>query len=328
VKVVGDLQVTSTEPVDKAISVDLNTTVSFQFAVSLDSTAVYSRGLPVEFFAVSPPDSIVIERAYYSQNYTTLNLDVRHSAATDFLWILTGARSAAGTDLCYPFVLSYSTAPDRGPWTVAGEARAFVEVKRQDCDVFELIPVLFNRPPAKRGYPVAAAVVDTQGGTEWIVSGVRNGTYWPAVLADIDRDGIIEPGAWPLQEWAYYDPDGDRRADSITVADGDETGVVLDILVGLSRDDARVTRASSLVSVYPNPAHLLATIVLETDAPGPTRLDLMDVLGRRVRTLADGYFYPGRHTIPLDASSLPAGVYFIRLRTGDRVDTRSLVVVR
>lgn len=66
------------------------------------------------------------------------------------------------------------------------------------------------------------------------------------------------------------------------------------------------------------------------DAPGYARLQLFDVAGRRVATLAEGAFEPGEHRIPLSAHSrqgkvLPAGVYHARLEVGGRIMSRPVV---
>ena len=66
----------------------------------------------------------------------------------------------------------------------------------------------------------------------------------------------------------------------------------------------------------------------ELTETGPVRIDLYDLLGRRVQTLLDGERPAGRHERAIDASSLPSGVYFYRLTAGDQVRTQRLVVQR
>ncbi|MBT8401863.1 MAG: T9SS type A sorting domain-containing protein [Rhodothermia bacterium] len=80
--------------------------------------------------------------------------------------------------------------------------------------------------------------------------------------------------------------------------------------------------------LYPNPLMEFGVLAIDVGTTTTVTVDLFDVLGRRVQTLSDGFVYPGRHELTLDVSSLPAGVYFFRLRAGDRVETRSLVVAR
>ena len=60
---------------------------------------------------------------------------------------------------------------------------------------------------------------------------------------------------------------------------------------------------------------------------GRVRLEVMDVAGRRVATLAEGEFTAGRHTATLDAGTLAAGVYFARLATEHGGATTRIVVL-
>lgn len=78
--------------------------------------------------------------------------------------------------------------------------------------------------------------------------------------------------------------------------------------------------------VYPNPTASTATIRFQLPVPTDVRLDVFDLLGRRVSTLAHGSFASGEHLIP--SSTLPPGHYVVRLLAGEDVRTLPLVVVR
>jgi alkaline phosphatase len=64
------------------------------------------------------------------------------------------------------------------------------------------------------------------------------------------------------------------------------------------------------------------------DRPGTVECTIHDLLGRRVAVLARGPQEAGMRRVRWDASGAPAGVYFIRLRTGQRTQGCNLVVVR
>ena len=62
-------------------------------------------------------------------------------------------------------------------------------------------------------------------------------------------------------------------------------------------------------------------------------LELFDLLGRQVATLAEGEHPAGAHTVEYDlreagGTPLRAGVYFYRLRAGTFEDQRKLTVLR
>ncbi|MFB6272447.1 MAG: T9SS type A sorting domain-containing protein [Salinibacter sp.] len=83
----------------------------------------------------------------------------------------------------------------------------------------------------------------------------------------------------------------------------------------------------SLKAPYPNPATRRATVeyAVPQQQAGGARLELYDVLGRRVRTVA---VKPGPQTRRLDVSGLASGTYILRLTTGGTQQTRNLTVVR
>ena len=58
------------------------------------------------------------------------------------------------------------------------------------------------------------------------------------------------------------------------------------------------------------------------------RLDLFDVVGRRVRTLLDGVpRLAGDHELRMSTIGLSAGCYFVRLTTGDEARARTVTLL-
>lgn len=80
----------------------------------------------------------------------------------------------------------------------------------------------------------------------------------------------------------------------------------------------------------PSPFRDTAGISVDLPRAGSVRLDVLDIHGRRVRTLLDADMVAGRHRANWDGADehgrgLPAGVYFYDLRTGsDRVTLRTV----
>ncbi|WP_158442641.1 T9SS type A sorting domain-containing protein [Salinibacter ruber] len=79
---------------------------------------------------------------------------------------------------------------------------------------------------------------------------------------------------------------------------------------------------------YPNPAGRRATVEYALPEARKVTLEVYDVLGRRVATLADGKKQAGRHEASLQARKLPSGVYFGRLEAGGQTRTQKITVVR
>ncbi|MEE2658448.1 MAG: PQQ-dependent sugar dehydrogenase [Candidatus Latescibacterota bacterium] len=82
-----------------------------------------------------------------------------------------------------------------------------------------------------------------------------------------------------------------------------------------------------LLQNFPNPSNPETSIPFVLPASTAVRLELFDVLGRRILTLVDGPIGAGTHQFRLDTSALPSSVYFYRLHADGQIFTRKMVVV-
>ena len=76
-----------------------------------------------------------------------------------------------------------------------------------------------------------------------------------------------------------------------------------------------------------------ATLHFSLGTTGPVEIALYDVTGRRLRTLVNGRFEAGVHTLPIGSFASPegqlsSGIYFVRLRTDGVVRTQKFLAVR
>jgi hypothetical protein len=79
---------------------------------------------------------------------------------------------------------------------------------------------------------------------------------------------------------------------------------------------------------YPNPARAQTTIEYAVPDPTSVRLEVYDVLGRRVTTLINEEKDAGWHRTTWNVRSVSSGVYFCRLHVGEETYTRKIVVVQ
>ena len=61
---------------------------------------------------------------------------------------------------------------------------------------------------------------------------------------------------------------------------------------------------------------------------GMVTINIFDVLGRDVKTLVNEFKSQGRYSVSFDASHLSSGVYFYRLRAGNFVSTKKMVLLK
>ncbi len=96
--------------------------------------------------------------------------------------------------------------------------------------------------------------------------------------------------------------------------------------VTTARADEYARPVSSLWTAhYPNPFVGAATITFELPEASHVRLRVYDILGREMAVPVDEWHSAGAHSVRLDASSWPSGVYPYRLEAGNQVATGSLV---
>jgi len=196
--------------------------------------------------------------------------------------------------------------------------------------------------------PVAGAqsltVTSPNGGEAWNVGSVHAVT-WNAANVAVAR---IEWRAGPSDSWQLVaDVDGHLGSYPWSVPVVPTTTAELRVrdawdsspfdiangpftIVGILAADNAAPASFALAPVAPTPLPAGATARIAFDAPraGRVQLELFDIQGHRVRTLADRAFEPGRHSLALDTEGLRAGVYFVRMRAGAFAASRRVLVLR
>jgi len=90
-----------------------------------------------------------------------------------------------------------------------------------------------------------------------------------------------------------------------------------------------IPEAYTLFQNYPNPFNPSTLIRYMLTEPGDVTLKVYNVLGQEVATLINHEEYDaGEYEIFFDASDLPSGVYYYRLRTGSFSDVKKMVLVK
>jgi hypothetical protein len=172
------------------------------------------------------------------------------------------------------------------------------------------------------------AVLNGYGNTLSVLIGKGNGTFAPK------RD--FSTGNLPLA-LAVGDLNGDGRLDvTIANANVNSVSVLLNTggvaYLGVDPPPSGLAATFRLLSPRPNPSRGASEIRFVLPAARAVRLEVFDLGGRRVRTLASGaVLAAGPHAITWDGrdesgARLAGGVFILRAQAGAESSTRKLVL--
>jgi hypothetical protein len=101
----------------------------------------------------------------------------------------------------------------------------------------------------------------------------------------------------------------------------------------VSGNTANTANAALLMQNFPNPFNPQTQIIYILHTDVHVMLDVFNVAGQRVATLVSEHQRSGRKAVHWDGrnwkgNELPSGVYFYRLQTGSRAQTRKMILIR
>ncbi len=191
-----------------------------------------------------------------------------------------------------------------------------------------------SRPLAPVSLPMSAASVG--GGSDLVltwprVEGLPEG--WTATLSDVVTGATVDLSEATQYAFSVVPTAARAGADAALPvaarATARTTRFVLTVgLRGATAGEGDATAVVALGAPAPNPARGDAALTFSLAEAGPSRLSVVDLLGREVLVLAEGDLAAGSHTATVDTQRLAPGVYVVRLTSGLATAARRLVVVR
>ncbi len=111
-----------------------------------------------------------------------------------------------------------------------------------------------------------------------------------------------------------------------------ETGAVIDSMVITSNEEddliSDIPDETSLGQNYPNPFNPTTTIPFSLKEAVNVEITIYNMLGQKVTSLVNEKFAAGNHFATWDASSLASGMYIYRLKAGNVVKTKKLMLIK
>ena len=143
-------------------------------------------------------------------------------------------------------------------------------------------------------------------------------------------DAAVENGITNLTwTWDVWSSDGFEYTPS---SSGERT-ITVDVSEMLGIDGLSLPTAFALHNNYPNPFNPVTNIIYDIPEVTDVTLEIYNVMGQRVRTLAQGSHEPGRYQIVWNATNdfgqgLSSGMYIYRIQAGDFVSVKKLVLMK
>lgn len=172
----------------------------------------------------------------------------------------------------------------------------------------------------------------------------RDGEWFPTIPRRVNWVGErrpvaarIDPGSGRFDLPAEVDEIDIYLVPAVAPADGSviEGTLSLDSLHAVFRprstSEVHATAAiprTARLRTFPNPFNPSTTIQVELPAAAPVRLEIFDLMGRRLAILIDGRVTAGEHEVAWSGEYAPSGVYVARLTTPNERITNRLVLVR
>ena len=79
---------------------------------------------------------------------------------------------------------------------------------------------------------------------------------------------------------------------------------------------------------YPNPFNPSTTISYQLSNISQVKIEILDIVGKKVAVLIDQKQQPGYYSINFDGSNLANGIYFYRIHTGTYSDIKKMVLMK
>jgi hypothetical protein len=79
---------------------------------------------------------------------------------------------------------------------------------------------------------------------------------------------------------------------------------------------------------YPNPFNPSTTINFSVETLSNVSLRIFDILGKETAVLINEQKVPGTYSVTFDATNLSGGVYFYQLESGNKIQTKNMLLIK
>ena len=151
-------------------------------------------------------------------------------------------------------------------------------------------------------------------------------------------DEVHYSNGWPFSSGVsmeIHDPFNDNAlienwfSSNMSYGDGDTGSPGIPFDGTLETEEILLSPSNfDLVSLYPNPFNPEVTIQVNVREPGELNIDIFNLSGRRVKTLANSTIGVGSYSFKWDSSNNSSGMYFFKLTIGETVMIKKALLLK
>ncbi|MEX0608752.1 MAG: S8 family serine peptidase [Balneolaceae bacterium] len=114
----------------------------------------------------------------------------------------------------------------------------------------------------------------------------------------------------------------------IVSANDQESRFIISVSTEVYQDEKELPKWYSLQQNYPNPFNPSTAISFDLPESHEVKLNVFDLLGRKVAQLVNETKEAGKHTVYFDASNLSSGVYIYRIEAGAFIQNQKMMLIK
>jgi hypothetical protein len=118
-------------------------------------------------------------------------------------------------------------------------------------------------------------------------------------------------------------PGINQRQEDHGVVDNTIVHLAVNTVVGINEAPANIV---GVEQINPNPASTTANVIVNIDKPSVVEMSLVNMLGQVVYSNSMNLSYAGIHQLRIDVSSYDSGIYFVKVKAGNDVVAKKLMI--
>ncbi len=147
-------------------------------------------------------------------------------------------------------------------------------------------------------------------------------------IDSLNRDSIIDHEGEILHYWERPQL-ADTLGEVTIIPDFYAAKIIVGNATGIDDEKgAVIPDRVDLMQNFPNPFNPITTISFALPEKARVDLNIYNVLGQKIESLAGEEYPAGAHTLSWDATAYPSGVYFYRLSVGNESLTKKMILMK